>query len=266
LPLSIILLLTGLAAGVFGGYLGIGGGVIMVPVLVELLQARGVNPQHLFHLAFGTSLFTAIAMTSVATLSYAHAKRVAWKTTLWVAIPAVGMSLVGSYLAAISQTELLKVAFFIFLIISSILLIRGKAKPTHTQDDLRRHALIVTGLLAGIVSAYLGVAGGVVMVPLFIIWARLPVEKTPGTSASVGIITTFVGALGYMLHGMRAENLPDGAWGFVLPGFAVIMMIGAVVGAPIGSFLNRRFGTRVFRYIFAVFLLFVAARLLLRSL
>jgi len=238
----------------------------MVPVLVELLQNEGVDSKHLFHLAFGTSLCAAIAMTTMATISYARAKRVAWKAILWVATPAVIMSLIGSYLAALSETRLLRTAFFIFLIISAILLIRGKVAPSHSQDSLRRHALIGTGLLAGGVSAYLGIAGGVVMVPLFIIWAHLPVENAPGTSAAAGVIITLVGALGYILQGIRAENLPDGAWGFVLPGFAAMMMLGAIPGAPLGSFLNRRLGTGVFRYVFAVFLLLIAARLLQRSL
>jgi uncharacterized membrane protein YfcA len=261
----IILFLTGIAAGLFGGYLGIGGGVIMVPVLVELLQSEGVGSEHLFHLAFGTSLLAAVAMTGMATLSYSRVKRVAWRAVLWVAIPAAGMSLVGSYLAALSDTRLLKTAFFLFLIISAILLIRGKHAPSDTQDNLRHHALIVTGLLAGIVSAYLGVAGGVVMVPLFLIWAHLPAEKAPGTSAAAGIITTSIGAFGYILNGISAQGLPAGAWGYVLPAYAAPMMLGAVIGAPAGTYLNHRFGTKIFRYVFAVFLLFVATRLLLRS-
>ncbi len=250
----------------FGGYLGIGGGVIMVPVLIELLQNEGVGSAHLFHLAFGTSLCAAVAMTGMATLSYARSKRVAWKAILWVAIPAVVMSLVGSYLAALSNTNLLRTAFLIFLIVSAVLLIRGKFTSLQSDVGIKRIALVGTGFLAGIISAYLGIAGGVIMVPLFLIWAHLPVENAPGTSAAAGIITTSVGALGYILNGMPVQGLPAGAWGYVLPAFAAPMMLGAVVGAPVGTYLNRRLGTGVFRYIFAVFLLFVAARLLLRSL
>ncbi|MFH1011909.1 MAG: sulfite exporter TauE/SafE family protein [bacterium] len=266
MPLPIVLFFTGLAAGVMGGYLGIGGGVIMVPVLVELLQNEGVDSGHLFHLAFGTALCAAIGTAAATTASYARAHRVAWKAILWAALPAVVMSLIGSYLAAISKTGLLRTAFSVFVITSAVLLIRGKFAPPDGSVPVRHIALVVTGCLAGIASAYLGIAGGVIMVPLFLIWARLPVEYGPGTSAAVGIVTTCVGALGYVLHGMQATGLPSGAVGFVLPGFAAPLMIGTILGAPLGTYLNRQFGTKVFRYIFAVFLLFIAARLLLRSL
>lgn len=259
------LFLIGGAAGMIGGYLGIGGGVLMVPILIEVLQGRGVGPEHLFHLAFGTSLCAAIGTTAAATASYARARRVAWKVILWVAIPAIALSLVGSYLAAISATNLLRAAFSIFLLASAALLVRGKFAAPESDVPTRHFALIVTGCLAGIASAYLGIAGGVIMVSLFIVWARLPVEYAPGTSAAVGVVTTFVGALGYVLHGMQATNLPSGAIGFVLPSFAAPMMLGTILGAPLGSFLNRRFGTKIFRYIFAAFLLFIAGRLLLHS-
>jgi uncharacterized membrane protein YfcA len=265
LSLILLLFITGFAAGAFGGYLGIGGGVLMVPVLVELFQSRAVGSEYLFQLAFGTSLCAAIGTTVMATVSYARRRRVAWNVILWTALPAVLMSLVGSYLAAISGTGLLRSVFSVFLIASALLLIRGKFALPERPVPVRHVALVATGCVAGISSAYLGIAGGVIMVPLFLIWARLPVEQGPGTSAAVGIVTTFVGALGYVLHGMHATGLPSGAVGFILPAFAAPMMIGTILGAPLGFSLNRRFGTKVFRYIFALFLLLIAARLLLRS-
>ncbi len=265
MSLILLLFITGFAAGAFGGYLGIGGGVLMVPVLVELLHSRGVSAEHLFHLAFGTALCAAIGTAAATTASYARVRRVAWKVILWAALPAVAMSLVGSYLAAISETSLLRAAFSIFVIASAGFLIRGKFAPPGGSVPVRHFPLVVTGCLAGIASAYLGIAGGVIMVPLFLIWARLPVEHGPGTSAAVGIVTTVVGALGYILHGMHATGLPSGAVGFILPAFAAPMMIGTILGAPLGFSLNRRFGTKVFRYIFALFLLLIAARLLFRS-
>lgn len=237
----------------------------MVPILVEVLRAQAIPTEHLFHIAFGTSLCAAIGTTSISALSYSRAGRVAWNVILWAAIPAVAMSLVGSYLAAASAPNLLRAAFSFFLIASAVILVRGKFTPPESNIPVRRSALIGTGLIAGIASAYLGIAGGVIMVSLFLIWARLPVEKGPGTSAAVGIVTTSVGTLGYILNGWSVTNLPSGAIGFVMPSLAIPLMIGTILGAPIGAKLNRRFGTKIFRYIFAVFLLFIAGRLLLHS-
>ncbi len=237
----------------------------MVPVLIEILQTRGIPTEHLFQIAFGTSLCAAIGTTSVSAFNYSRAGRVAWNCLIWAAIPAVVMSLVGSYLAAVSAPDLLRTAFSIFLIASVVILIRGKFTPPEENVPVRHVALVGTGLIAGIASAYLGIAGGVIMVSLFLIWARLPVEKGPGTSAAVGIVTTSVGTLGYILNGMAAQNLPSGTFGFLVPTYAIPLMLGAILGAPIGAKLNRRFGTKIFRYVFAVFLLFIAGRLLLRS-
>ena len=237
----------------------------MVPVLIEILQTRGIPTEHLFQIAFGTSLCAAIGTTSMSAFNYSRAGRVAWNVILWAAIPAVVMSLVGSYLAAASAPDLLRTAFSIFLIASVVILIRGKFTPPEENIPVRHIALVGTGIIAGTASAYLGIAGGVIMVSLFLIWARLPVEKGPGTSAAVGIVTTTVGTIGYIINGMLADNLPTGTIGFVLPTYAIPLMFGAILGAPIGAQLNRRFGTKIFRYVFAIFLLFIAGRLLLRS-
>ncbi|MBU1937529.1 sulfite exporter TauE/SafE family protein, partial [bacterium] len=197
---------------------------------------------------------------------YSRAGRVAWNVFLWTAIPAVVTSLIGSTLAAASAPDLLRTTFSIFLIISVIILLRGKFTPHEENVPVRHVALVGTGIIAGTASAYLGIAGGVIMVSLFLIWAKLPVEKGPGTSAAVGIVTTSVGTIGYIIHGLGVPNLPSGTFGFLIPTYAVALMFGTILGAPIGAKLNHRFGTKIFRFVFAVFLLFIAGRLLLRSL
>ncbi|HEY3295184.1 MAG TPA: sulfite exporter TauE/SafE family protein [bacterium] len=249
----------GLGTGVISGYLGIGGALIIIPVLLELFAARGIPEELRMHLVVGTSMLAIVGAVTSSTIAHAKAKRVYWPAVPFTAATAVVMSLIGSRLSALSSASFLKGFFVIFALCSAaMLLIKPPAPPQ--EISLHRNRLLAIGLLAGIVSAYIGVAGGIVMVPLFILWAGVPTEMAAGTSTAVGIITAIVGTTGHILNGLNVPNRPEGAWGFVLPAVALPILAGTIFGGPLGSRLNRKLGRNVFRYAFAVFLLLIAGK------
>ncbi|MBU0509808.1 sulfite exporter TauE/SafE family protein [bacterium] len=254
------LFLLGFGTGVVGGFLGIGGGVIITVVLLEWFKAQGIPLDLRFHLAFGTTLLAIFGTAASATATYARMKRVLWPAATIMGAAAVATSLLGSWLAAESSGPVLKTFLAAFCVVNAILLLRNSRASSDGNSRKALPKYLVIGALAGLVSAYLGLAGGVVMVPLMLLWVRLPAEKAPGTSSAVGILTSLVGAVGYAWQGSGAAHLPEGAWGFVLPSLAIPVMIGTIAGAPIGSLLNRRFGRKSFRYAFAIFLILMAAR------
>jgi uncharacterized membrane protein YfcA len=249
----------GLGTGVLSGYLGIGGALIIIPVLLELFAARGIPEDVRMHLVVGTSMMAILGAVTSSTLAHAKAKRVYWPAVPFTAATAVVMSLLGSKLSALSSAAFLKGFFVIFALCSAAMLL---IKPPALAQEiaLHRNRLLVIGLLAGMVSAYIGVAGGIVMVPLFILWAGVPTEMAAGTSTAVGIITAVVGTSGHIVNGLGVPNRPDGAWGFVMPAVALPILLGTVFGGPVGSKLNRKLGRKVFRYVFAVFLMIIAAK------
>lgn len=267
MTVEILLLLfaVGVFTGVAGGYLGIGGAVIVTPVLLELYRNAGFNPAYHFHLAFGTSLMVVIGTSVSAGISYARAGRVIWRAAVLTGSAAFVFSIIGSRLAALSPSPYLLTGFVLFLLFSAGILLLPKRSTSEPNSRPSAWVLLGIGAAAGLNSAYLGVAGGVVMVLLFILWAKMPVEMAPGTSNTIGIMLSIVGTLGYIVNGLGVEGLPEGTWGFVVPAYAAPLLAGTLCGGPVGSLLNRRLGKKIFRFIFAAFLVVIAVRMALSS-
>ncbi|RPH93915.1 sulfite exporter TauE/SafE family protein [candidate division KSB1 bacterium] len=253
------LVALGFVTGIFSGYLGIGGAVIITPVLLEMLKARGISEDVRFHLVFGTTLLAIIGAVTSSTISYAKVKRVYWAAVPLTGAAAVALSLIGSRLAALSPGSYLKM-FFVFFAAASALMLLIKPPAAKEEIPLHRLRLLGIGAIAGIVSAYIGVAGGIIMVPLFILWAGVPTEMAAGTSTAVGILTSLVGAAGYIINGWNVAGRPDGSWGFVMPAIALPILAGTLFGGPLGSRLNRKLGKKVFRYVFAAFLIIIGLK------
>jgi uncharacterized protein len=249
----------GLATGILSGYLGIGGALIIIPVLLEMFKARGYSDDILMHLVVGTSILAILGAVGSSTFAHAKAKRVYWAAVPFTAATAIVLSLLGSKLSALSSSVMLKGFFVCFAVASATLLLIKPPKPA-TEIPLHKERLLLIGAVAGVVSAYIGVAGGIVMVPLFILWAGVPTEMAAGTSTAVGIATSIVGTTGHIWNGLGVPGRPDGAWGFVMPAVALPILAGTIFGGPLGSRLNRRLGAKVFRYGFAVFLVLIATK------
>jgi uncharacterized protein len=259
---TFLLLLLGLVMGILGGYLGIGGAALIIPVFLELLKDDVADDAMRFKLAFGSSLLAILGSALSATISYAKMGRIHWRAVKFTGVSALFFSIAGSSLAAKSPALSLQLIFALFAVINAVMLLSPLKIHADGNQDPSAMKFIVIGLFAGLVSAYIGVAGGIIMVPLFMFWSRLPAEEAPGTSMAVGVITSIIGSAGYILNGWNIAGLPPHALGYVLPAFSLPVLIGAVAGAPIGSRLNKKFGGGVFRKVFAFFLLAIAAKIL----
>jgi uncharacterized membrane protein YfcA len=256
------LIALGIATGVLGGYLGIGGAALIIPVFLELLKQEVADDAMRFKLAFGSSLLAILGSAASATISYSKMDRIHWRAVKFTAISALIFSIAGSTLAAQSPAISLQLIFALFAVINAGMLLSPLKIHADGNQDPSAMKFIVIGMFTGLVSAYIGVAGGIIMVPLFMFWSRLSAEEAPGTSMAVGVITSLAGTAGYVLNGWNVAGLPAGAFGYVLPAFSLPVLIGAVAGAPIGSRLNKKFGSSVFRKVFAFFLLAIAMKIL----
>jgi uncharacterized membrane protein YfcA len=260
--LFLTLILLGLGIGALGGFLGIGGGLLMTLALLEIFEAQGIPEEIRYHLAFGTSLVGIIGTAISSTWAYHRVGRVLWKIVLTMTVAALLTSFIGSKLSAESPAAALRVAFIVFCVLTAGLMVLRQPTPRPADHAFSVPKLIVIGSLAGLLSAYLGVAGGALMVPLLVMWAHVPAEYVPGSSNAVGFFTSVFGALGYAIHGADVTSLPAGSWGFIVPAYAVPLFIGALAGGPLGSWLNRKYGRQSFRWAFAVFLLVVASKMI----
>jgi uncharacterized membrane protein YfcA len=263
LPLIAVLAASGVAAGFAAGLLGVGGGIVTVPVLEYSLRFAGVPEQYRLHVAVATSL-AAIIPTSIIS-ARAHRARGALDWSLargWAATMMIGAS-AGSLFASRAPLSVLAGIFgtVALLISAKMLLPLDHVRVAHDAPRGPGGALLAA--LIGAVSAVMGIGGGTLTVPTLNL-CGYPIHRAVGTAAFFGIVISIPGTIGYLLA-RPPVALPWATVGFVsLVGLAVIVpgsMLMATVGARVAHSLSRRRLAQAF----GVFLLAVGCRMLYRA-
>ncbi len=250
----------GAVAGLLAGLLGVGGGLIIVPLLVWAFTAQGLPASEIQRLALGTSL-ASIVFTSVASFR-AHHRRgaVRWPVVQRMAAGILIGTFAGAWVATRLSGRVLTLFFAIFLIVVAVQMLLD-LRPKAARQLPGWSGLLGAGAGIGLVSSLVGIGGGTLSVP-FLTWCNLPLRTSIGTSAAIGFPIALAGAAGYIVNGRLAENLPAGCFGYVyLPALAGVAAV-SVLTAPLGARLAHRLPTGALKRGFAIFLLLVAARLL----
>lgn len=235
----------GIAIGLLSGLLGIGGGMVMVPM---------------FRLAFGleamastaTSLFTIIPTSVSGVVSHVRNKTCIPKLGVAMGIGGACTSPLGVWLASISPSWGVMLAAALVIAYSAFSMIKKVVKPAAQKADDGGQPFVVTsrmlvmglgiGLMAGVASGYVGLGGGFLMVPLMLSWLDLPMKKASGTS----LVAIFILAIpGTIAQGMLG-NID------YLVGIATA--VGAIPGAFFGARLVSRVPERALRITFSAFL------------
>ncbi len=252
---------VGAIAGILAGLFGIGGGLVIVPMLVYCFHLQNISPDLVMHIALGTSL-ASIIFTSVSS-SLAHNRRgaVDWSTLKRIAIGILIGTYLGSCLAAVLSTSVLKAVFVIFLYYVSIqMFLNKKPKPTRTLPGTV--GIFSAGGIIGAVSSLVGIGGGTLSVP-FLVWCNTPLHRAIGTASAIGFPIAVSGALGYIVNGWGAPSLPSMSLGFVyLPALIGIVCV-SVLTAPLGAKLAHSLPVAKLKQCFAILLLVVGTKMLI---
>jgi uncharacterized membrane protein YfcA len=249
----------GLAVGFVAGLLGVGGGLIIVPVLIMLLHANGLAAGLEPQLALGTSL-ASILFTSLSSVRAHHRHgAVEWPLVRRIAPGIVLGTLAGAGLATQMPTTALKVFFVAFLFYAATQMWLDFKPAPHRKLPGRAGTALAGGAI-GAVSSWVGIGGGTLSVP-FMLWHNVPLHRAIATSAAIGFPIAFAGAAGYVLGGLKLSGLPAGSLGFVyLPALAGIV-VGSVLTAPLGARTAHRLPVRPLKRAFALLLLALALRM-----
>ncbi len=257
----LLYLATGAFAGVLAGLLGVGGGLIIVPLLSFVFTAQHMPDAYILHLALGTSL-ASIMFTSVSSLRAHHARgAVNWQVVKGVSIGILTGTFLGSWVAAQLTTGFLRIFFVAFLYYVALqMLLNIRPKPSRQVPG--NGGLFGMGNLIGGVSSLVGIGGGSLSVP-FLVWCNLTMHNAVGTSAAIGFPIAVAGALGYTLNGLAVDGLPTGSLGFVyLPALAGIALA-SICTAPIGARLAHSLPVTRLKKVFALLLLVMGTRMLM---
>src|SRR5512138_986701 len=252
--------ILGAFAGILAGLLGVGGGIVIVPMLTFTFMAMQFPTQHILHIALGTSLAT-IVFTSFASFRAHHGRgMVNWQVVRLITPGILVGTLAGSWVAASLSTSFLKVFFVCFTFFVALqMLLDIRPKPTRQLPGGK--ALFGAGTFIGAVSSLVGIGGGSMSVPL-LIWCNVSMYSAIGTSAAIGFPIAISGAVGYILNGMVAKGLPSHSFGFVyLP--ALIGVAGmSYLTAPLGARLAHRLPVTRLKKLFACLLIATGLKML----
>ncbi|HMK36025.1 MAG TPA: sulfite exporter TauE/SafE family protein [Desulfomonilaceae bacterium] len=251
---------VGAVAGILAGLLGVGGGLVIVPMLVYCFAAQGVSYDQIMHLALGTSL-SSIMFTSMSSFM-AHHRRgaVRWDIVRGVALGIVMGTFLGSCIAAQLSTAFLSIFFVVFLYYCAVQMILDR-KPNPSRQLPGKFGMFGVGNLIGAVSSFVGIGGGTLSVP-FMVWCNIPVHHAIGTSAAIGFPIAVAGTVGYVYSGLHAPNLPDYSLGYMyVPGLLGIVC-SSVLTAPLGVWIAHRLPVRKLKQVFAVLLGIMGTRML----
>jgi uncharacterized membrane protein YfcA len=244
----LLYLLLGGCAGVLAGLFGVGGGIVIVPVLVFSFGAQGFAPEVLTHLAVGTSLATIIFTSINAVLEHQRRGAVRWELVRWMTLGILLGAGFGALTAAAIQGPMLQKIIGVFALLIALQMAL-EFKPKASAGVPGKPALTLAGALIGWASAIFGIGGGSLSVP-FLTWRSVPMQQAVATSSACGLPIAAASALSFMLIGWHNPQLPEWTLGFIyLPamfGIAITSMFFARFGARLAHKLSPRLLKRLF--------------------
>lgn len=254
------MLLAGVGVGMISGALGLGGGILMVPVFITIIPGMDA------HTAKGTSLFIIIFVSLFnAWRLNRDLPRKPWRLTAWLALG----SIFGSYAGAWITARLPEAAvLWMFMALLAGLAVRTFFLEPKTvyEEEVRRRRLIPIGIgvLAGMVGGATGTGGGLLLVPLALMAGIVTNERVVGLSNFVMVATSIAGSIA----NLQAVPKYTGGWtvGHVCLSMAPLVFIGAQLGSQWGTRCNTWLTLRRRRVVMGVLLLLIAVRLLYRLL
>ncbi|MEO5343433.1 MAG: sulfite exporter TauE/SafE family protein [Gammaproteobacteria bacterium SHHR-1] len=258
--LFLIYPLIGMVSGVIAGLLGVGGGLVLVPVLMYSFRLQGYDPSLVLHLALGTSL--AVIVFNALSSIRAHQQRGAIRWELFAQLtPGLLLgTLLGSLLAAQLNTLWLQRIFGTFaLLVGLQMLLMVRASGRFTLPGAWGQGL--AGGLVGLVSALVGIGGGSMTVP-YLSACRVDLRQAVATSAACGLPIALGGTLGYLYTGWSNPLLPAQALGYVHgPALLSIALLGMLF-APLGARLAHSLPVLTLKRLFGLLLVLLGARML----
>jgi len=259
-------LLLGAIVGFLSGLLGIGGGLVIVPVLVYILPLFNISTSDVMTIALATSLASIVITSSSA--AYAHHKNnnVPWVLTKKLMLTVSVGALVGAFIAdSLSANSLTNIFAIAVILLASYMLfsIKVDKNKQNINDSLKLPSdllLRAIGLFTGIIASLMGIAGGAILIPT-LSYCKMPLRHTIGVATVCGMMVASFGSVGYIITGWQQPNLPQWSLGYIyLPALFGIILSSSLF-APLGVKLAARLPVSTLKKFFACFLILVAIKM-----
>ena len=248
--------------GFMAGLFGIGGGLIMVPILFYVFSFVGIERTFVMHLALGTSFSIIIPTSIVSTMTHMKFKAVDLGIVKTFGVFVMTGVVFGTIFAVSLKTSSLVLLFSIMTMIFAIYFLMEKEKINPAPRQINLIYRVICGFLSGFLSAPMGIGGGVFNVPIFKIFGH-SINVAIGSSAAIGFLTALTGAIGFAASGSYLDiNVPL-SLGFVnIPTFLIFVPITAFM-AKVGAKTAHKVNKSLLGKLFGIYLFIVACRLFL---
>lgn len=259
--LILLYLLLGVCTGLLAGLFGIGGGLIIVPVLVFIFTAQGFAAEAMMQMALGTSLAT-ISVTALASIwGHQRHRAILWPVCLRLTPGIVLGAALGVAFAEAVGSDALRYVFVVFVLLIAAQMLLG-LQPSPSRGLPRMPGMTAAGAGIGGLSMLVGIGGGTLTTP-FLLWCNTPLRNAIATSAACGLPIAVAGTLAYMIAGLGMAELPPGNTGYIHWPAAIAIAAASVLTAPLGAHLTHTLPVKLLKRLFALLLVAVAVRMLM---
>jgi uncharacterized protein len=254
--------LLGFVAGFLSGLLGIGGGIVIIPVLLYLLpNLEQVNDQNVAVIAIATSLFTICITALSSARSHFKSGNVNWALTKPVLVSVGLFAFIASQIAVTLSSFWLTNIFATLLVVMAIQMWRGKNDVEDPDFKLDNLKLGFGGALTGGLAAMAGLGGGAILVP-YLTYIGVAIRQAIATAAISGVLVATFGSIGYLIAGWQWTDSYQFI-GYVHWPTAVMIMLVSYFSAPLGVKAGQRLAQAQLKKVFAIFMMVVAIKLIL---
>ncbi len=263
-PLLIIFLscmALGVLTGTLAGMLGIGGGLIIVPVLTVLLTAvAGISSELAMPMAVATSLFTIIVTGFFSAKAHYSLGNIMPSLIIWCCAGIAVGAVAGAQLASIMPAQILARVFAVLVILIALQMLFGRSNAS--KHHYTSTILVVVGALVGGISALMGIGGGALLVPA-LVWFQVPIRHAIGCAAVSGLVIAMFGTGSFIYAGWGLATLPPWSLGYVFLPAGVGIMATSVFTAGFGARLGQNMPTGLLKNILAGLLVVVSIRMII---
>lgn len=251
----------GIFVGFLSGLLGIGGGLIIVPALAYLLPLLNIPADIIMPLALGTSLCSIVITSSSSTFAHHKNRNIPWALTKKFMVAISLGSLLGALIADVLSASMLKSIFAIAVSTLAIYMLLS-VRVTHTRSLPHDIYIFIIAFACGVIASLMGISGAAILIPILTFFG-VTVRNAIGISTTCGSLVATFGTIGYVISGLDAENLPQWSVGYVYLPALLAIVITSTIFAPLGVRYANKLPVNTLKKIFAVFLIIVAAKMIL---
>jgi uncharacterized membrane protein YfcA len=254
------LIVTGCSGGFLAGLLGVGGGIVVVPILFHVLEMFGIDQAVRMQVAVGTSLATIIPTSIVSTWSHWRRESVDRRLVQNLAPTTFVGVVIGTLFASWVSGQVLTGVFAGVALLVAVRMATGPDSFMIRSQLPGRFGTGLIGAVIGSVSAMMGIGGGTLTVPLLSSF-RYPIHSAVGTAAALGLVISFVGAIGFVIIGYDDPLLPPFSVGYVNVAGVLAIVPASMLAAPLGVRVAHAISREWLSRAFAFFLVLTSIKL-----